>query len=169
MPKRIQMTRRSPWRADNPAAVMAVEQQLVTPKKPSPVVAGRETTKVIAMSDKPMNNKPATFAWMIPNITAVAKEHGYAITLHGSMARDLDLVAVPWVKHAAPAETLVEAIRDTVGGYIRNDPLTEENQYYHDTRNPEEKPHGRMAWSIRFARQEFYIDLSVMPTINTPN
>ena len=114
------------------------------------------------MADKPFT-PAATFAWMVPHITEVARKFGYAIGLHGSMARDLDLIAVPWTRAAAPAETLVEAIRDAVGGVIRNDPVHDGNEYDLTTRNPERKPHGRMAWSIYFSGHRYYIDLSVMP------
>lgn len=113
---------------------------------------------------KPIPRAP-TFAWMVPHLTEVARKFGYAIGLHGSMSRDLDLVAIPWVREAAPAETLVEAIRDAVGGFIRNDPETDDNRYHLDTRNPGEKPHGRRAWSIYFSGHRFYIDLSVMPRL----
>lgn len=115
------------------------------------------------MSDKPTDCRAAMFAWMIPHLTATARIYGYALGVHGSMARDLDLIAVPWIDSAAPAETLVEALRDAVGGYIRNDPQTSANQYNLDTKNPSDKPHGRRAWSIYFSGRRFYIDLSVMP------
>ena len=117
------------------------------------------------MIEKPESTRAATFAWMVPHITEVARKFGYAIGLHGSMNRDLDLIAVPWTKQAAPAETLVEAIRDSVGGFIRNDPETADNKYYPETRSPNEKPHGRRAWSIHFSGHRFYIDLSVMPRV----
>lgn len=113
---------------------------------------------------KPIPRAP-TFAWMVPHLTEVARKYGYAIGLHGSMGRDLDLIAVPWVREASPAEVLVEAIRDAVGGSIRNDPQTEDNKYALDTKNPGEKPHGRRAWSIYFSGHRFYIDLSVMPIL----
>jgi hypothetical protein len=111
---------------------------------------------------KPIPKAPA-FAWMVPHLSEVARQFGYAIGLHGSMARDLDLIAVPWTEAAAPAETLVEAIRDAVGGVIRNDPPNEGNKYDDTTRAPSQKPHGRLAWSIYFSGHRFYIDLSVMP------
>lgn len=110
----------------------------------------------------------AKFVWMIPHLTEVARKFGYAIGLHGSMTRDLDLIAVPWTEAAAPAETLVEALRDAVDGFIRNDPPHEGNQYDLTTRSPSGKPHGRRAWSIYFAGHRFYIDLSVMPLIERP-
>lgn len=115
------------------------------------------------MSEKFSDNRAATYAWMVPHLCTVARRYGYAIGLHGSMGRDLDLIAVPWTREAAPNEVLVEAIRDAVDGSIRNDPPTKDNQYYLETKNPSEKPHGRRAWAIYFAGQRFYIDLSVMP------
>jgi hypothetical protein len=117
------------------------------------------------VSEKPTETRAAAFAWMVPHVAQVARRYGYAIGLHGSMARDLDLIAVPWVKEAAPAETLVEAVRDAVGGDIRNDPPTDANRYHETTRNPARKPHGRRAWSIYFSGHRFYIDLSVMPCV----
>jgi hypothetical protein len=118
---------------------------------------------VIAYYPKQSSSRAAAFAWMVPHLTEVARQFGYAIGLHGSMSRDLDLIAVPWTEAAAPAETLVEAIRDAVGGFIRNDPPSDGNKYDETTRNPSEKPHGRRAWSIEFSGHRFYIDLSVMP------
>lgn len=108
--------------------------------------------------------KAPTFAWMIPHLTAVARQHGYAVGLHGSMNRDLDLIAVPWADEAATAETLVEAIRAAVDGDIETDPVTGEP--YAPAKHPSTKPHGRRAWSIYFCGRAFYIDLSVMPTTN---
>ena len=115
------------------------------------------------MAEKPLDPVAPTYAWMVQHLAAVARKFGYAIGLHGSMARDLDLIAVPWTESAAPAETLVEAIRDAVGGFIRNDPPTQGNKWDLTTRSPSDKPHGRRAWSIYFSGHRFYIDLSVMP------
>jgi hypothetical protein len=120
------------------------------------------------MSDKPASKAPV-FAWMMPALTQVARTHGYAIGLHGSMARDLDLIAVPWTAEAAPAEVLAEAIRSAVDGKIDtlahiapgDDPTADAIR-----ENPQAKPHGRLAWSIYFSGRMFYIDLSVMPRIS---
>jgi len=116
------------------------------------------------MPNKANEQSPAAaFAWMIPHLQQVANKFGYALAVHGSMARDLDLIAVPWIIQAAPVETLVEAIREAVGGYIRNDP--EPNKYDEHTFAPAKRPHGRLCWSIHFSQFRFYIDLSVMPLV----
>lgn len=103
------------------------------------------------------------YAILLPKLRAVARSQGYALGLHGSGERDLDLIAVPWVEHAFEAEKLVEALRSAVGGFIVNEPDAQVGDY--TKRSPEPKPHGRLAWSIYLyaPHGRLYIDLSVMP------
>lgn len=70
------------------------------------------------MSDKDhdFGSLVCIYAQILPKIRGAAKELGYA-AIHGSMQRDFDLLAVPWVEEAAPAETLVAAIAEAVHGY----------------------------------------------------
>lgn len=95
--------------------------------------------------------RPIAYVCHVPRITAVAREHGYAIGIHGSLQRDLDLIAVPWSEVAVDAAALVRAICEVVGGFIM--PHQEE---------PTKKPHGRLAWTIQLGAG-LYIDLSVTP------
>jgi hypothetical protein len=104
-----------------------------------------------------------TFAWMVPCLTAVARANGYAIGIHGSMNRDLDLIAVPWTADAAPAETLVEAVRAAIDGKIHAVNTVAGGG---TEPNPIDRPHGRRGWVIHFSGHAFYIDLSVMPRVN---
>lgn len=104
---------------------------------------------------------PVGFLAFLPRVIAAAHKMGYAIAVHGSMKRDLDLIACPWVTKAATAEELVEAIREAVGGFMLNDG-TDPNDY--TRRNPQPMAHGRLAWSIHLGGGP-YIDLSVMPRI----
>lgn len=86
-----------------------------------------------------------------------ARSQGYAVAVHGSLCRDLDLVAIPWIEEAkSPDELLLAiqgALRATVGNGI--------------TREFVKKPHGRVATIIiTFCGQNHYeIDLSVMPRV----
>lgn len=90
--------------------------------------------------------------WLI--LTEVANQHGYALAIHGSMSRDIDLVAVPWTDEATDAETLVAAFGEAVGygegwsGTISDSATS--------------KPHGRRAWTLGIGHGA-WIDLSVMP------
>lgn len=90
--------------------------------------------------------------------TAAARRHGYALAVHGSMERDIDLVAVPWADDAQPAEVVVAEIMDAIarvnGGVAFVTPGVPVAK----------KPHGRRAWAIRMGGT--YVDLSVMPRKN---
>lgn len=91
----------------------------------------------------------------------VAKEYGYALGVHGSQVRDLDLIAAPWTFDARPAEDMVHAICGAVKGIIIDFPdAIPQDETKH---NPVFRPHGRRAWSIQLGSGR-YIDISVMPT-----
>lgn len=91
-------------------------------------------------------------------LAEAAKELGYALTLHGSMTRDLDLVAVPWAEEVAPPEALAERIIRESGGFL---PPHESDAYFL-AGCPSNKPHGRLGWTIHLGGGP-YIDLSVIP------
>lgn len=97
--------------------------------------------------------RPIAYVCHLPRITALAREYGYAIAVHGSLQRDLDLIAVPWSEVAVDAETIVIEIAKMVGGFIL------------DSEDATKKPHGRLAWKIHMGAG-LYIDLSVMPKIS---
>lgn len=78
------------------------------------------------------------------------QEIGYCLTVHGTMIRDFDIVAIPWIEECASAEEVLKLVIETTGGFI-----AEGDQV-------ELKPHGRKAWSIQLGGGP-YIDLSVMP------
>lgn len=113
-------------------------------------------------SEKMLANSARRYPEVLPIVRNVAREHGYAIAVHGSQVRDLDLVAVPWVDEAAAPEVLIEAIRAAVGGFILNRENADPSDF--TGRNPEPKPHGRLGWSIHLGGGP-YLDLSVMPRL----
>lgn len=89
-------------------------------------------------------------------IRAVARDCGYAVAVHGSERRDLDLVAVPWVPEAVSAQRLVDTLCDVI-------PLVEKPSEWPDAPNPESKPWGRLAWALHGVPGVEYLDLSVAP------
>lgn len=107
----------------------------------------------------PVYQRAPVFAWMIPELQRMARSLGYAIAVHGSLTRDLDLIAVPWIETASSEEELIEAVCHLVGGEIVRVPTPG----WEGMVSPGIKPHGRKAWSIYFSGHSFYIDLSVMP------
>ena len=96
------------------------------------------------------------FARLIVPLKERARELGYNLIVHGSLARDIDVVAVPWVPEAVPAEEFVAELAATIRA---QDILIEPDD--HRVEGPKEKPHGRRAWSL-FVHGT-YFDLSVMP------
>lgn len=113
------------------------------------------------MSDKDhdFGSLVCIYGQILPRIRAAAKDLGYAIAIHGSLKRDLDLLAVPWIEEAGDPLALVKAVADEVGGYVIGDRV-DERGYISD--HPTEQPHGRMSWNICWGGKVF-IDLSVMP------
>jgi hypothetical protein len=93
-------------------------------------------------------------------IREAAKACGYAVAIHGSMDRDFDLIAVPWVDGALSADELAEAVRAMVNGKIHPTAIHHVDKI--ERPNPIDRPHGRRAWVIHLGMGP-YIDLSVMP------
>lgn len=92
------------------------------------------------------------YAVLYPKLREVARQRGYALALHGSLAKDLDVLAVPWVLEAAPADVLVKDLVEASGGMLQPDsPVITQ------------MPHGRMAVTIMLGGQGGYVDLSIMP------
>jgi hypothetical protein len=89
-------------------------------------------------------------------IRAVARDCGYAIAVHGSTTRDLDLVAVPWSVEAVSAQDLVDTLCDVI-------PLVAKPSEWPIAPNPESKPWGRLSWALCGVTGVEYVDLSVAP------
>lgn len=96
----------------------------------------------------------AEYPAIVQKVREIAKEHGYAIGVHGSMVRDLDLIACPWADTASAKELLVNAITTALDGHV-TDSASKPGGY---------KPHGRRAWLIGLPGG-LILDLSVMPLI----
>lgn len=92
-------------------------------------------------------------------IRKLAWEEGYAIGLHGSFTRDLDLIAVPWAERVCEPEHLIRRIVASPA-QLRSLPS-----------NPGTKPNGRLVWTLMLP--EFgdprFVDLSIMPQLSVEN
>lgn len=91
------------------------------------------------------------YARFFSKARCVAKSHGYALALHGTFTRDLDVVAVPWTAKPSSAATLVANILSAT-----------------DMRSPHAmtvKDHSRRVWTLQFPTpgDPRFIDFSVMP------
>ncbi len=83
-----------------------------------------------------VNNQDELEAFYLSRIVAIreaARKCGYAIGVHGSLRRDFDLIAVPWVESHTDKDTLASEIQRAACGL--------KSQSY----EWERKPLGRMA------------------------
>lgn len=86
----------------------------------------------------------------LPNIERIrelAREVGYGLGVHGSLERDLDLIAIPWVDTAASPTQLADHIAKGMNARVLTSSL---------------KPAGRWACNIQIDGWYKIIDLSVM-------
>lgn len=91
---------------------------------------------------------------MLPSIREAARFQGYAVAIHGSLKRDIDLIAVAWTDQAKPAEDLVKAICGAVCGVLGNCFVLTALS---------EKPHGRLTCTLVHTGFVGEIDLSIIP------
>lgn len=103
------------------------------------------------LDEKKATYAPAYVVGIYPALALKARELGYALALHGSLQRDLDLIAIPWTEDAASPTDLVIAL------CVEFDVSPN-----HSIDAPNKMPHGRIGWSIPLWWGA-YIDLSVMP------
>lgn len=117
---------------------------------------------------KPVSPASAYIA-LIPRATEVARESGYALAVHGSVGRDLDLIAAPWTDEAVSAQELILALLGAFGFMgARMEHRSEGRAEGHGNGDlPAKRPHGRLAWSIHF-ENGLYLDVSVMPRSARP-
>ena len=83
-------------------------------------------------------------------IRELAREVGYAIGVHGTLERDLDLIAAPWTKEAVGNRDLMEHIAKGLNAIVIQ---------------IERKPLGRYAATIQMNGYFKPIDISVCPIV----
>lgn len=101
------------------------------------------------LSQKPKPNNAPTYMCLYPGLAEIARANGYALSVHGSLARDMDLIAVPWIENASTPEAVIATIESSYG-IRRIGELTT-------------APHGRLVQTIGIQFGECFIDLSFMP------
>jgi hypothetical protein len=102
---------------------------------------------------------------LIDPLRACGRSMGYALGVHGTLARDIDLIAVAWVPWAAPAKELAAAMQATAARVNGAAIMVEHKDFGTEFilgGKPGHKPHGRLVWSFHLGGGP-YIDLSVMP------
>jgi len=83
-------------------------------------------------------------------IKTIAREAGYAVAVHGTQERDLDVIAAPWTEDAVGNHELMERIANGINAVILE---------------TERKPFGRYAATIQIDGWYKPLDLSVCPRL----
>lgn len=94
---------------------------------------------------------PFYAAGMYPELAKMFQEHGYALAVHGSMARDFDLIAVPWVSRPKSHKTVIKAIEKR---WAIEFPITSKKM-----------KHGRIAYNVSVSFGTCYLDISFFPGV----
>lgn len=111
---------------------------------------------------KPVKAKPRFYAVSFLTLMLIAKEKGYNLLISGSLDRDFDLVAVPWVDSPAPHLELLQSFSAFlgVGAYDNIE------HYLFSI-----LPGGRSSYVINLCRvdlqnhtdPQYYLDISITP------
>jgi hypothetical protein len=104
---------------------------------------------------------PGSMVCLFGLMQQAARAHGYALACHGSMNRDFDLIAVPWIEKPGSSSDVAHAIAKSVGAHIPSFITVPDNGVNQVRENPVKKPHGRDSWVIPLGGGP-YLDLSVI-------
>ncbi len=115
---------------------------------------------------KPIRVKPGMYAIFFTQMKAIAEDYGYNLLLNGSLDRDMDLVAVPWVDKPQDEQEMIKDFQKYLKGIVT---LMSDNKVHYTV-----LPGNRHAYVIelnrgdrhgewtRFEDEEYYLDISVI-------
>ena len=118
------------------------------------------------MNNKPIKAKPHFYAVCLQPLQEIAKSMGYNLLVHGSMNRDMDLIAVPWIDNPHPEKELIKAFDMYLRGVCYDDGCEERGYMYSVL------PGGRKSYVINLNRggnwnnytdEQYYLDISITP------
>jgi len=95
------------------------------------------------------NYAPLYAAAMYPDLAHICHEHGYALAIHGSVANDFDIIAIPWTKKVSTPRKLMNDIQKKFVIKFQ----------YRERRN-----HGRIAYTCTVGFGVCRLDFSFFPT-----
>lgn len=68
-------------------------------------------------------NRAPLYACIYHSLCDVARQHGYALAIHGTLNNDCDFIAVPWTDDAAEDVVLVQALKERLGAVYLHEEL----------------------------------------------
>lgn len=122
--------------------------------------------EIIAL--KPIKPKPHFYAVCFEGLQQIASDMGYNLILHGSMNRDMDLVAIPWVDEPKTHTELLDAFVIYLGVPKPFRPTSDAHYLFNVL------PGGRSSYVINLNRggkyngyedAQYYLDISITPLL----
>lgn len=113
---------------------------------------------------KPIHARPSLYAFYFEQVKSIGLEYGYNIVLHGSMNRDLDLIAIPWGESIGDKTVMLNKIAEVLGGFVMQESEEDRQKF-------RVKYHGRECWVIninRTIKQKFDGFFSVIENFEDP-
>jgi len=118
------------------------------------------------VNNKPIKVKPGMYTLFYIELKAIAEYYGYNLLLHGSMDRDMDLVAVPWRDNPKDEQEMIKEFQKYLKGTVTLTPdntvhfaILPGNRHSYIIELNRGDRHG--CWT-RFEDEEYYIDISVV-------
>lgn len=102
------------------------------------------------MNNKPIKAKPSYYAIMFEPLKEIATKYGYNLVLHGSLNRDMDLIAIPWVEELGDVKIMLNEFCNYVGGELLTWPEYKDGKTIE--REYTQMAHGRRAYIIDIYR-----------------
>ena len=118
-------------------------------------------------SSKPIKAKAHFYSVCLEGLQTIAKDCGYNLIVHGSMNRDFDLVAIPWIDEPKKHIELLDLFSEYLGVPKRRKP-DGSGDYMYSTLGG-----GRHSYVINLNRggkfngyldAQYYLDISITPT-----
>jgi len=98
------------------------------------------------------NGKAAFYASIWPDLRDAAMDCGWALGLHGSLSKDMDIMAMPWVEGAKPVEEMIKAL----SGCFTESRFAEQHLVPKTG-----KPNGRVVYTMSIWA-DFYLDINII-------
>ena len=99
------------------------------------------------------NGRAVFYACMWEDFKNAALDCGWALGLHGSLANDMDVMAMPWTEDSKPVEEMIKALEACLT-------IPQEAPHFKTTIGTD-KPNCRVVYTIHIW-SDFYIDLNII-------
>ena len=99
--------------------------------------------------NKPKPTFAPVYAAMYPEIAETVRRHGYALAIHGSLQRDFDLIAIPWVNQPSTVNDVIDSLVSEFDLKLIGAGTVH--------------PHGRTVYTLSCGWGECALDLGFMP------